>query len=180
MRGAGHAGAGWSGPGVLRGKVRAALAGANSFTEFSERLSLDGVLVRPRMSVLDPEEVTGYAVALRGSAVDAADGFEPVWFGGRKLAPDLTLPQLKARWCREDTATREPAEARQRPPRLVPEQPAMRSTRLNARRCGRPPTRPSAGPTSSYEPPPVATRRRGRWRRLLRSPRVSSWPLSGA
>ena len=62
---------------VLRGKVRAALARANSFTEFSERLSLDGVLVRPRMSVLDPDEVTGYAVALRASAVDAADGFEP-------------------------------------------------------------------------------------------------------
>ena len=98
---------------VLRGKVRAALAGANSFAEFSERLSLDGVLVRPRMSVLDPDEVTGYAVALRASAVDAADGFEPVWFGGGKLAPDLTLPQLKARWCREGNATREPAEPRQ-------------------------------------------------------------------
>jgi len=94
---------------VLRGKVRAALAGANSFTEFSQRLSLDGVLVRLRMSTLDPEEVTGYAVALRATGADAADGVEPVWFGGGKLAPDLTLPQLKARWCREGTEARRAA-----------------------------------------------------------------------
>ena len=50
---------------VLRGKVRAALAGATSFEEFAERLRRDGVLVRPRMSTVNPEEVTGYAVALR-------------------------------------------------------------------------------------------------------------------
>ena len=94
---------------VLRAKVQAALAGASSFTEFSQRLSRDGVLVRPRMSTLDPEEVTGYAVALRATGADAAEGSEPVWFGGGKLAPDLTFPQLKARWCRE------PADARQAP-----------------------------------------------------------------
>jgi len=67
------------------------------------------VLVRPRMSVLDPQEVTGYAVALRGSGADAAQGIEPVWFGGGKLAPDLTLPQLQARWCREPAEPRQPA-----------------------------------------------------------------------
>ena len=92
---------------VLRAKVRAALAGANSFTEFTQRLSLDGVLVRPRMSTLNPEQVTGYAVALRATGADAAEGAEPVWFGGGKLAPDLTLPQLKARWCREPAAPRQ-------------------------------------------------------------------------
>jgi hypothetical protein len=86
---------------VLRGKVRAALAGANSFEEFTERLSRDGVLVRPRMSTLDPEQVTGYAVALLARGTDAAEGIEPVWFGGGKLAPDLTFPQLQARWCDE-------------------------------------------------------------------------------
>jgi len=94
---------------VLRGKVRAALAGANSFTEFSERLSRDGVLVRPRMSTLDPEQVTGYAVALPVAGPDAAEGIEPVWFGGGKLAPDLTFPQLQARWCREGTPSRQAA-----------------------------------------------------------------------
>jgi hypothetical protein len=86
---------------VLRGKVRAALAGANSFEEFSERLRRDGVLVRPRMSTLNPAQVTGYAVALLARGPDAAEGIEPVWFGGGKLAPDLTFPQLQARWCDE-------------------------------------------------------------------------------
>ena len=94
---------------VLRGKVRAALAGASSFEEFSDRLRLDGVMVRPRMSTLDPDEVTGYAVALRGSGTDAAAGIESVWFGGGKLAPDLTFPQLQARWCREGTESRQAA-----------------------------------------------------------------------
>ena len=91
---------------VLRGKVRAALAGATSFEEFSDRLSRDGVLVRPRMSTLDPEEVTGYAVALRRTGSDAAAGIEPVWFGGGKLAPDLTFPQLRARWCHASAGPR--------------------------------------------------------------------------
>jgi len=86
---------------VLRSKVRVALSGTDSFAEFSERLSLDGVLVRPRMSVRDPSEVTGYAVALRPRGGDAAEGVEPVWFGGGKLAPDLTFPQLQARWRQE-------------------------------------------------------------------------------
>jgi len=93
---------------VLRGKVRAALAGASGFTEFSERLSMAGVLVRPRMSTLDPQEMTGYAVALRASG---GEGAEPVWFGGGKLAPDLTLPQLTARWCREPAAPRHAGDA---------------------------------------------------------------------
>jgi len=94
---------------VLRAKVRAALAGANSFEMFSERLSRDGVLVRLRMSTLDPGQVTGYAVALRVTGADDAAGVEPVWFGGGKLAPDLTLPQLTARWCREGTDARQTA-----------------------------------------------------------------------
>jgi len=107
---------------VLRAKVRAALAGANSFEMFSERLSRDGVLVRLRLSTLDPDEVTGYAVALRSTGADAAAGVEPVWFGGGKLAPDLTLPQLTARWCRESTDARKTAttdtSARARTPGL--------------------------------------------------------------
>lgn len=94
---------------VLRGKVRAALAGAASFEEFSARLSLDGVLVRPRMSTQDPDEMTGYAVALRASRT--GKGAELVWFGGGKLAPDLTLPQLQYRWCREHAGPSQPVDA---------------------------------------------------------------------
>jgi hypothetical protein len=53
------------------------------------------VLVRTRMSARNPDEVTGYAVALAG---DSARSGEPVWFGGGRLAPDLTLPKLRRRW----------------------------------------------------------------------------------
>jgi hypothetical protein len=51
--------------------------------------------VRERLSERNPGEVTGYAVALAGST-DA--GGKPVYFGGGKLAADLTLPKLRRRW----------------------------------------------------------------------------------
>jgi hypothetical protein len=77
---------------VLRRRVRAAAGASSDLPDFLERLRADGVLVRERYSQRTPGEVTGYAVAL------PADGREPVWFGGGKLAPDLTLPKLQARW----------------------------------------------------------------------------------
>jgi hypothetical protein len=77
---------------VLRRRVRAAAGAASGLPEFVERLRADGVLVRERYSQQTAGEVTGYAVALR-----SGDG-SPVWFGGGKLAPDLTLPKLRARW----------------------------------------------------------------------------------
>jgi hypothetical protein len=64
------------------------------------------------MSTLNPGEVTGYAVALRATGADAVEGVEPVWFGGGKLAPDLTFPQLQARWCREFAEPTDPVDPR--------------------------------------------------------------------
>ncbi len=49
----------------------------------------------PRLSVRDTGQVTGYAVALAG---DTARGGGAVWFGGGKLAADLSLPKLRGRW----------------------------------------------------------------------------------
>ena len=43
----------------------------------------------------NPGQVTGYAVGLPGH--DAADG-GVIWYGGGKLAADLTLPKLRRRW----------------------------------------------------------------------------------
>jgi hypothetical protein len=83
--------------------VRDAAASSASWAEFTDRLSIDGLLVRPRYSTTHPDEVTGYAVALRPVGRDAADHREPVWYGGGKLAPDLTLPRLRQRWS-EDVA----------------------------------------------------------------------------
>ena len=80
---------------VLRRHVRVAAAGSTSLPEFLARLRADGLLVRERLSTVNPGEVTGYAVALP----DKYDsGGKPIFFGGGKLAPDLTLPRLQRRW----------------------------------------------------------------------------------
>jgi hypothetical protein len=53
------------------------------------------VLVRLRHSTTSPGQVTGYAVGLpRHTARDGG----VIWYGGGKLAADLTLPKLRARW----------------------------------------------------------------------------------
>ncbi len=80
---------------TLRRAVSTAAAGAASEQEFFARLDRAGVLVRKRFSTRHPGEVTGYAVALTG---DTAREGGPVWFGGGKLAADLTLPRLRCRW----------------------------------------------------------------------------------
>ena len=80
---------------TLRRSVRAAAAGSSSLNEFLERLRDDGLLVRERHSERNRGEITGYAVALPDS-VDP--GGKPIYFGGGKLAADLTLPKLCRRW----------------------------------------------------------------------------------
>ena len=61
------------------------------------------MLVRRRYSTLSPGEVTGYAVGMPGHT--GKDG-QVIWYGGGKLAADLTLPKLRARW--GDPAVRDP------------------------------------------------------------------------
>ena len=75
--------------------VSTAAATAGSEQEFFDRLEQAGILVRKRFSSRNPGEVTGYAVALPNRTTA---GREPVWFGGGKLAADLTLAKLRARW----------------------------------------------------------------------------------
>src|SRR5690606_14676223 len=79
----------------LRRQVRRVAAAATSETDFFTRLAQAGVKVRVRYSVRRPGEVTGYAVGMDGHIT--ADG-ETVWYGGGKLAADLTLPKLRTRW----------------------------------------------------------------------------------
>ncbi len=80
---------------TLRRSVRTAAAGATSLNQFFELLRDDGLLIRERRSERNPEQITGYAVALPES-VDP--GGKPIYFGGGKLAADLTLPKLRRRW----------------------------------------------------------------------------------
>jgi hypothetical protein len=86
----------------LRRHVRAASVAAANEHEFFARLGDSGVLVTKRFSVTNPGEVTGYSVALAGST--NAIG-RPVFYGGGKLARDLTLPRLRQRWARPDQYT---------------------------------------------------------------------------
>jgi hypothetical protein len=80
---------------TLRRQVATAAAAANSEDEFFARLGQAGVLVRKRFSIKNPGQVTGYSVALPG---DTAKTRGPVWYGGGKLAADLTWPKLRQRW----------------------------------------------------------------------------------
>jgi hypothetical protein len=80
---------------TLRRQVTTAAAAAGSEHEFCARLDQAGVLVRKRFSVTSPGQVTGYSVALPG---DTTKDGGPVWYGGGKLAADLSWPKLRQRW----------------------------------------------------------------------------------
>lgn len=79
----------------LRRQVRTGAAAATGEVDFFTRLQHAGIKVRLRHSVRDPGEVTGYAVGMDGHTT--ADG-QTVWCSGGKLAANLTLPTLRARW----------------------------------------------------------------------------------
>ncbi len=88
---------GWAGTPrtVLRRAVCSAAGGAATEQEFFARLVQAGVLVRKRYSTTSPGQVTGYAVGLPHHTGKTG---EVIWYGGGKLAADLTLPKLRSRW----------------------------------------------------------------------------------
>lgn len=79
----------------LRRHVRTTAAVASDEHDFLARLKAAGVMVKLRYSTVNPCEVTGYAVTLPDSR---AAGGTHVWYGGGRLAADLTLPRLRRRW----------------------------------------------------------------------------------
>lgn len=84
----------------LQREVRVAAAGAGGQADFLARLTSAGLLVRPRFSQRDADQITGYSVALPGDRT--ADG-QPIWFGGAKLAADLSWTKLARRWVDDTT-----------------------------------------------------------------------------
>ena len=80
---------------ILRRHVATAAAAAGSAEEFFARLDEAGVRIRLRHSARNTGEVTGFSVGL---PEDTAKDGEPVWYGGAKLASDLSWPRLCQRW----------------------------------------------------------------------------------
>ena len=76
----------------LERTVRAASTASLDEGEFVRRLRRGGVLIRPRLRRGD-DVVAGYSIA-----VGPATGDKPIWFGGGRLARDLTLPRLREGW----------------------------------------------------------------------------------
>ena len=85
--------------------VRAAATVAGSEAEFVRLLRDAGLAARPRFDRVGGHRVVGYAVA-----EEPSDGGVAVFFGGGKLARDLSLPALRDRW-RDSEAERQEAAA---------------------------------------------------------------------
>ncbi len=83
----------------LERAVRAAASAASTEAQWLARLGELGVEVAPRWA-RGGDRVVGYRVALP-DAPTQQDGSKAVWFGGGKLAHDLTLPALRAGWTRD-------------------------------------------------------------------------------
>jgi len=87
----------------LERAVRAAAAAASTEAQWLARLGELGVEVAPRWA-RGADRVVGYRVALTDLPTQQA-GSKAVWFGGGKLAHDLTLPALRAGWTDGDPVT---------------------------------------------------------------------------
>ncbi|MES0838384.1 relaxase/mobilization nuclease domain-containing protein [Nocardiopsis tropica] len=78
---------------LLERLARRAAAAARTEEEFLTALDAGGALLRLRQSASGA--VSGYSLALPG---DVAPDGRPVWFSGGSLAPDLSLPRVRARF----------------------------------------------------------------------------------
>ncbi|WP_432079577.1 mobilization protein [Streptomyces sp. YPW6] len=78
----------------LQRTVREAAARATTTTDFLTRLRDAGLRVREHHD--ENGALDGYAVALPGDRAD--HGTRPVWFSGRTLAYDLSLPRIRERF----------------------------------------------------------------------------------
>lgn len=83
---------------ALARTVRACATSSGDEAEFVRRMRRSGVLVRPRFADGRTDVVVGFSVAARPEA-----GERPIWYGGGRLARDLTLPRLREQW--PDTPT---------------------------------------------------------------------------
>lgn len=78
---------------TLARMVREASVASFGEAEFVRRLRGNRVLIRPRFETGGKVVVVGYSVALSSDRTGKL-----IWFGGGKLARDLTLPNLRQLW----------------------------------------------------------------------------------
>lgn len=78
---------------ALARRVRGCAAASEDEAEFVRRVRQEGLWIRARYAAGTADVVAGYSVAIR-----PATGERPVWFGGGRLARDLTLPRLREGW----------------------------------------------------------------------------------
>lgn len=83
---------------VLEERLRAAATAAASEADFVRRARRLGVRLHPRFARGRTDVVVGYSAALRTER-----GQQTRWWGGGRIARDLTLTHLRTRW--EDTPT---------------------------------------------------------------------------
>jgi hypothetical protein len=76
----------------LERAIRAAATASLDEAEFVRRCRGANLLVRPRFAAGRDDVVAGYSVALRPTVG------QPIWYGGGRLARDLTLPRLREGW----------------------------------------------------------------------------------
>ncbi|MFD8562969.1 relaxase/mobilization nuclease domain-containing protein [Streptosporangium canum] len=84
--------------------VRSCALVSGDEAEFVRRARRSGLSLKARYST-DRQAVVGYSIALRDRKTDAPDGADrgsgaakQVWFGGGRLAADLSLPRLREHW----------------------------------------------------------------------------------
>jgi len=75
--------------------VRACAGASRNESEFIRRFREQGLLLRPRYAEGGTSKVVGYSVRLAGGEHDRG---RVVWYGGGRLARDLTLPALRRSW----------------------------------------------------------------------------------
>lgn len=78
---------------TLAAAVRQAAVAAGSDDDFFSGLRAAGLNVKLRR--LLSGDIVGYSVNMPG---DRAGDDTPIWFGGSRLAPDLSLPRVRQRW----------------------------------------------------------------------------------
>ena len=81
--------------------VRACATASRDESEFIRRLGDEGVRYRPRYAEGGTDVVVGYSVRLPGADEGPR---RTVWYGGGRLARDLTLPELRRRWGQDEQA----------------------------------------------------------------------------